>query len=329
MISYSRRRVLAVLVVAAMGITSPRAFARSATFPSRPITLIVPFPAGGVVDVVARLVGQEMSGGLKVPVVVEARPGAGGTIGAGIVAKARPDGYTLLVGGAATQILAPALYRRVPYDPLRSFAPIGGISKGSLVVTVGSKIQSQNLAGTIKELKAAGDHAVYCNNGPGTFPQLAGEMFKADIGLTMSNVAYSGGPACAVALLNGEAWISINHIPVVQGLIKAGKLRPLATTGSTRSPAFPNVPTLQELGMKNFEASAWWGLFAPARTPQTVIEKVNLALGAALKDPKVKAQLARQGDEPSFSTPQRFSSYVRDETAKWTKVVKAAHLSID
>lgn len=311
-----------------MFVTLPAAFGQ-APFPSRPITFIVPFPAGGVVDVVARLVGEKMSGALHVAAVVENRPGAGGTIGAGFVAKARPDGYTLLVGGSATQIFAPALYKKVPYDPLRSFVPIGGISKGSLVVTVGSKIHSRDLAGAIKELKAAGDRAVYCNNGPGTFPQLAGEMFKAANGLAMPDVAYSGGPACAVALLNGEAWISINHIPVVQGLIKSGKLRALATTGHTRSPAFPDVPTLQELGIKDFEASAWWGLFAPAGTPQPVIEKLNLVLAAALKDPKVKAQLALQGDEPSISTPQQFGAYVRDETAKWTKVVKAAHLSID
>jgi tripartite-type tricarboxylate transporter receptor subunit TctC len=298
-------------------------------FPDKPVTLVVPFPAGGVVDVIARMVGQKMSVALSTSVIVENKPGAGGTLGAAYVAKARPDGYTLLLGGSATQIFGPVLYKNVKYDALRSFAPVGQISSGPLVLVVGSKVPSQTVPELLAYLRTNGVHAFYGSNGNGTFPHLAAELLKQANGLSTAHIPYGGGPAVVTALVAGDVAFSINHIPVVQGLVKAGKIRALATTGKKRSIVFPDLPTLDEVGMKGFEANAWFGLLAPAGTPDAVVHKLNEALAAALKDNAVKSAMAAQGDEVSYSSPKAFASYMAAESVKWTKVVKAAGLRVD
>jgi tripartite-type tricarboxylate transporter receptor subunit TctC len=298
-------------------------------FPSRPVTIVVPFPAGGVVDVVARMVGQKMSGALGVPVVVENKPGAGGTIGATFVARAKPDGYTILMGGLATQVIGPALYKNLQYDAKKDFAPVGQISSGPLVLVVGSKVTATDVPQLTNYLKDQGVRAFYGSNGNGTLPQLAAELFKQANQLSSAHIPYSGGPATLTALIAGDIAYSVNHIPVVQGMVKAGKVRALGTTGKKRSVAFPNLPTLEEAGMKGFEANAWWGMFVPAATPAEVVQKLNEALAAALNDPAVRAGLEAQGDEVAYSTSKDFGAYVNAESVKWTKVVKLANLSLD
>lgn len=298
-------------------------------YPSRPVTIVVPFPAGGVVDVVARMVGQKMSAGLGAPVVVENKPGAGGTIGATHVARARPDGHTILLGGLATQVFGPALYKNLQYDAQKDFVPVGQISSGPLVLVTGSGVPATDVPQLTRYLKDQGVRAFYGSNGNGTFPQLAAELFKQANQLSSAHIPYSGGPATLTALIAGDIAYSINHIPVVQGMVKAGRVRALATTGKRRSVAFPSLPTLDEAGMKGFEANAWWGLFAPAGTPADVVEKLNGALAAALNDQSVRAGLEAQGDEASYSTAKDFGTYVNAESAKWTKVVRRADLSVD
>jgi len=298
-------------------------------FPSRPVTLVVPFPPGGVVDVVARMVSQKMAGPLGASIIVENRPGAGGTLGASYVAKARPDGYTVLMGGSATQVFGPAIYQDLQYDARRDFAPVGQISSGPLVVVVGSKVQARTMPELTAYLRDRKEQAFYGSNGNGTFPHLAAELFKQSNALLSTHVPYGGGPAVMTALVAGDIAFSINHIPVVQGLVKAGKVRALATTGRTRSVAFPDLPTLDESGMPGFEANAWWGLFAPAGTPQPAIDKLNAALADALRDEAVRSGLAAQGDEVAYSTPQDFSAFVAGETEKWTAVVRKAGLKVD
>lgn len=298
-------------------------------YPSRPVSIVVPFPAGGVVDVVARLVGQKMSASLGAPVVIENKPGAGGTIGATYVAKAKPDGYTILLGGSATQVFGPALYRNLQYNATKDFVPVGQISSGPLVLVTGSKMPATDVPQLTEYLKAQGVRAFYASNGNGTFPQLAAELFKQANSLPSAHIPYSGGPAALTALISGDVAFSINHIPVVQGMVKSGRVRALATTGKKRSVAFPNLPTLDEAGMRGFEANAWWGLFAPAGTPVGVVQKINHALEAALGDPAVRAGLEAQGDEVAYSSPTDFGSFVHAETAKWTKVVKIADLRLD
>ncbi|WP_162592553.1 Bug family tripartite tricarboxylate transporter substrate binding protein [Variovorax sp. PBL-E5] len=298
-------------------------------FPSRPVTLVVPFAAGGVVDVVARMVGQKMSIALGQPVVVENKPGAGGTIGATYVAKAKPDGYTILLGGSATQVFGPALYKNLHYDAKKDFAPVGQISSGPLVLVTGSKVPAVDVAELTKYLKEQGVRAFYASNGNGTFPHLAAELFKQANKLSTAHIPYSGGPAALTALISGDVAFSINHIPVVQAMVKAGKIRALATTGKKRSVAFPHLPTLDESGMKGFEANAWWGLFAPAGTAAGVVKQLNTALATALKDPAVRTALEAQGDEVAYSGPKDFAAFVQAESIKWTQVVKIADLRLD
>jgi len=318
----------AALLVLALGASATAVHAQE-TFPTRAINLVVPFPAGGVVDVTARMVAQKMAAALNTSIVVENKPGAGGTIGAGYVSKARPDGYTLLMGGSATQVFGPAIYKNLPYDARTAFAPIGEISSGPLVVVVGSTVKANTMPELVSYLKAQKEKAFYGSNGNGTFPQLAAELFKQSNGLATTHIPYSGGPAAMTALVAGDIAFSINHIPVVQGLVKSGKIRALATTGAKRSVAFPDLPTMDEADMNGFGAEAWWGLFAPAGTPAPVIDKLNAALKTALEDKALQTSLAAQGDEVAYSTAQDFAHFVETETKKWTQVVKSADLKVD
>lgn len=320
------RRQLCLALAAAACSVSARA---QDAYPTRPVSIVVPFPAGGVVDVVARLVGQKMSTALGQPVIVENKPGAGGTIGAAYVAKKKPDGYTILLGGSATQVFGPALYKNLQYDAKKDFAPIGQISSGPLVLVIGSKVPAANVPELTKYLKNQGVRGFYASNGNGTFPHLAAELFKQANQLPSAHIPYGGGPAALTALIMGDVAFSINHIPVVQGMVKAGKIRALATTGKRRSVVFPDLPTLDEAGMKGFEANAWWGLFAPAGTPPAIAQRLNDALAVALKDPAVRKGLENQGDEVAYSSSKDFGAYVNAESAKWTKVVKLADLRLD
>lgn len=322
------KRIGLAMAIAIFSIAST-ATAAQEQFPAHPITLVVPFPAGGVVDIVARMVSERMASVMGTSIVVENKPGAGGTIGAGYVARAKPDGYTVLLGGSATQIFGPALYKKLPYDAQRSFAPIGQISSAPLVMVLGSKVPVKSMPELIAHLKKEQDKALYCSNGNGTFPHLAAELFKQSYGLSTTHIPYGGGPGCMTALMTGDIAFSINHIPIVQGLVKGGKIHALATTGLQRSVAFPDLPTMDELGIKGLEVNVWWGLFAPAGTAAPIIDKLNAALKSALADNAVKVRLAAQGDEVSYSTPQDFSRFLEAETQKWTAVVKKADLKID
>ncbi|MES2185038.1 MAG: tripartite tricarboxylate transporter substrate binding protein [Pseudomonadota bacterium] len=305
------------------------AHAQDAAYPSRPVTLVVPFPAGGVVDVLGRLVADKLQAALKGTVIVDNKPGAGGTLGAGLVARSRPDGYTVLLGGSATQIFGPVIYPKLSYDASRAFAPIGQISNGPLVVTLGAKMKASNFNEMVAELRNEGSQGNYGSNGNGTFPHLAAELLKHSTGLQTVHVPYIGGPAVVTALLAGDLSMSINHIPVVQGMVKSGKLRAVATTGAQRSAAFPDLPTVAESGVKGFEASAWFGLFAPAGTPAPVVQELTAALELALQDPDLRAKLLAQGDEPAYKAPGAFKGYIASETARWTPIIKNARISVD
>lgn len=304
------------------------ALAQDGAYPSKPITLVVPFPAGGVVDIVGRAVGDKLGAALKTTVVVDNRPGAGGTLGAGVAANAKPDGYTLFLGGSATHVFAPSLYKNMNYDPVKSFAPLGLISTSPLVVVVNPNVKANNVPELVKTMKDAKDKANYGTNGNGTFPHLATELFKQANKLQTVHVPYGGGPAAMTALVRNDVQMSINHVAVVQGMIKAGKIRPLATTGAERSRSFPDLPTLTEAGIP-LEAKTWWGLFAPKQTPQPVIDKLAAALNAAMANESLRAQLLAQGEEPATATPEQLAGRIDAETAKWSKVIRDAKISLD
>lgn len=296
-------------------------------YPSRPVSIVVPYPAGGVVDIVGRLVADKLSASLGKRVIVENKPGAGGTIGAAAVARAAPDGYTLLLAGAATHVFAPLLYKTVPYDPIKQFAPISQLTAGPLVLAVNSTLPVQNMAEFLTYVRANGDRVNYASNGKGTFPHLAVELMKQAAGINPTHIPYNGGPPAIIALAAGDADFSINHIPNVLAQVKAGKIRPIATTGQVRSSSFPDLPTFDEAGFKGFETSAWFGLFAPPGTPQAIVDRLARESAEALKAKDLRDKLATQGDEPVGSTPSAFAGYIRGEIAKWTKVVRAAGIS--
>ncbi len=293
-------------------------------YPSKPISIVVPYPAGGVVDIVGRLVADKLGTALGKRVIVENKPGAGGTIGAAAVAKAAPDGYTLLVGGAATHVFAPLLYKTVPYDPVKQFAPISQLTAGPLVLVVNSALPAKNMAEFLAYVRANGDKVNFASNGKGTFPHLAAELMKQAANLNPTHIPYNGGPPAMIALAAGDVAFSVNHIPNVLAQIKAGKIRPLATTGLARSSSFPDLPTFDEAGFKGFETSAWFGLFAPPGTPPPIIDRLARETTEALKAKDLRDKLATQGDEPIGSTPAAFATYIGGEIAKWTKVVPDA-----
>ena len=298
-------------------------------YPSKNITLIAPFPAGGVVDITARLIAEKMQTHLKGNIVVDNKPGAGGTVGTTLLARAKPDGYTLVVGDPATHIYSPTIYPNVAYDPVKSFTPIGQISYGPLVVAVGPKTKAATMQDLMTELRSEGDKANYGSNGNGSTPHLATEWFKQVTGLKTTHVPYGGGPANMTALASGDTTYSINHIPLALGMIKGGRLRALATTGTKRSPAFPDLPTVAESGIKGYEAYSWFALFAPANLPVALQSKLSAALQATLQDPELRAKLNALGDEPFYRSPSDLSKYLAAETDRWVPIIKSAKISVD
>lgn len=320
--------LIASLCIASALAATP-ALAQESPYPSKPITLIAPFPAGGVVDVTARMIADKMQVHLKGTIIVDNRPGAGGTVGTAQVARAKPDGYTLLLGDPATHVYSPAIYRKVQYDPFKNFTPIGQISYGPLVVVAGSKTNAKSAQELLSILRTAGDTENYGSNGNGSTPHLATELFKQMTGIKTMHVPYGGGPANMTALVGGDVAFSINHIPLALGMIKSGKLRALATTGAKRSPAFPDLPTLSEVGVKGYEAYSWFALFAPAGIPADLQAKLSAALKAALKDPELQTKMSALGDEPFYRSPAELTQYMTAETARWVPLIKSAKIAVD
>jgi len=296
----------------------------AAAFPTKQVTLVVPFPPGGVVDVISRLVADKMGTTFGMRVLVENRAGAGGTIGAAAVARAEPDGHTLLVGGAATHVFSPQLYPGLTYDPVKSFAPVGQLTTGPLVLVVPASSPANNMKEFEALVRSQGERFNYSSNGAGTFPHLAAELYRRQIGGKYAHIPYAGGSQALVALVAGEVGFSINHIPIALPVLKGGKIKAIATTGRQRSAAFPQLPTFEEAGVKGFEASAWFGLFAPAGTPQAAIEKLNAAVVQALKTPELRDRLLSMGDDPVGGSPEALAALVQADLAKWPVIMREA-----
>ena len=303
--------------------------AGDAAFPTKPITIIVPFPAGGVIDATARMVAEKLQARLKSPVLVDNRPGAGGTIGTALAARAPADGYTYLLGDAATQVYSPAIFKSVKYDPVKSFAPIGQISYGPLVVLVGPGNPSKTGGEFLESLKAGGDKGNYGSNGTGSTPHLATEMFKQVTGLRSAHIPFGGGPAAMTALAAGDVAYSINHIPLSLSIIATGRVKPLATTGAARSPVFPDLPTLGELGIKGYEAYSWTGLYAQAGVPVAIQQRMSGELKEVLQDADLQKKMAALGDVAFYRGPEEFSRYAAAETARWIPLIRSAGIALD
>jgi tripartite-type tricarboxylate transporter receptor subunit TctC len=290
------------------------------SFPSKVVRLVVPFPPGGVVDITARLLAEELTRTLGGTVIVENKPGAGGTIGAEYVARAAPDGHTILLGGAATHAFAPWVYKDLRYDPVKDFVAVTQLTSGPLALTVPASSKITTVSQFVDDLKARGNEINYASNGNGTFPHLSVELLSQALKVKPLHVPYPGGAQAMTAILGGQVQFTQNHIPVVKGHVESGRVRVLATTGATRSKTFPDVPTLKEAGL-DVEATAWFGLFVPAKTPADLVVRLYKAVADAAAAPALQAKLALQGDEVIVQGPAIFRDFQAAEMAKWKKVI--------
>lgn len=316
---------LLISLVLLFSATAP-AMGQSA-YPSRPVTLIVPFPAGGALDIVARVLAKEMTPLIGQAVVVENRAGAGGTIGSAAVAKSPADGYTLLFGSLATHGLAPALYPKIQYDALKDFSPITQVTSAPLVFTSSATLPVNSVGQLLALAKSKPGALNYASTGIGTADHLAGTLFAATTGIDVVHVPYKGGAEAKTALITGESAYTITNIQLALPQIQAGKLRALAVTGPRRLAVLPDTPTLAEAGIQGVEVTTWFGLFAPAKTPVDVINRLNRDAQTALKN--MREKLLAQGDEPVGSTPAQFIEFVRLEHSKWGKVVRDANIKLE
>lgn len=298
-------------------------------FPDRPITLVVPFAAGGSTDVVARIVAQKMSEDLGEQVIVQNVAGAGGNLGAANVARADPDGYTILMGTVATHALNPLILKTKPYDPEKDFSPISLLVIVPNVLVVNPELPVKNVEELLALLKAKPDEYSYASSGNGTPLHLSGELFKKMAGVSMQHIPYKGSGPALNDVIGNQVPIMFDNLPSSSGHIKAGTLRALAVTTAERAPSFPDLPTIAESGIPGYETYTWNALFAPANTPQPVVARLNEAAKKALADPAVIERMKEFSAKIVGSTPQELGAHVKAELEKWTPVVRDANVQMD
>ena len=318
-------RILAALSLA---LSATMAIAQG-NFPAKPIKLIVPYPAGGGADLLARGVAQRLGDALGQPIVIDNRPGANGIIGTDAVAKAMPDGYTLLLGNVGPNAINQALYPKLPYDCVKDFAPIGQMATTAHVLAVHPSVPTQNVQELIALAKASPGKLTYASTGNGGSPHLAGELFDMLAGVKMTHVPYKGATPANTDLIGGQVTMAFNTLPPLLSHIKNGRVRALAVTTSKRASTLPGVPTLAEAGVPGYDVSTWYGLLAPAATPPQIVARLNAELNKLLQSPEMKSQMAEKGFEVETGTPAQFGSLISTEVVKWTKVAKAANVRID
>jgi len=314
--------VLALALAAAL----PAAQAQTGKWPSKPVRVIVPFPAGGSTDIVARILAARLSEEFGQQFVVDNRGGAGGTIGAEIAARAEPDGYTVIVV-ASSYVTAAALYK-LPYDPVKGIAPISMINTGALMLSVNASMKVANLKEFIELVRAKPGALNFGSPGTGSAPHLAAVLFQQMTGTNMVHVPYKGDAPAIADLLAGQIHVMLLSGPALFPQIKAGRLRALAVITEQRSPAMPDLPAISEL-VPGYSQTAWNGMWAPAGTPREIISRLNQALGRILKQPEVQERLRAVGREPAHTTPEEFGRVIARDVAKWSKVVKAGNIKVD
>ncbi|SOZ69987.1 conserved exported hypothetical protein [Cupriavidus taiwanensis] len=323
----SRRHALALfscLVLSAAA--APPALAQS--FPARPVRLVVPYPPGGPTDIVARVVGQKLSERLGQPLVVENRPGAGGNIGAEAVARAAPDGYTLLVATTAHAINM-TLFRKPGYDTRKDFAPVSLLTRGPLVLVTAPATPAANVAELIAMARTRPGQLTFASSGNGQSTHLAAELFNSMAGVRMTHVPYKGSAPALTDVMGGQATVMFDTMLSAMPFVRDGKLRALAVTGAQRSPAAPDTPTIAQSGLPGYEATAWNALLAPAGTPPAVLETIAAALKSVLDDADVRARFATQGFAAEWTSPPATAKFLDQEIDKWARVVKASGATID
>ena len=339
-LAHKPRRALvaagALAALAAMAAYLPRPAAAQDAWPNKPVRIVVPFAPGGTTDILARAVAPELSKAFGQQFVVDNRAGAGGNVGAEIVAHAPADGYTLLMGTVGTHGINRALYPKLPYDPFKDFAPITLVAAVPNVMEMNAQkakeLNIRNVQDFIAYAKSHPGKLNMASSGSGTSIHLAGELFKSMTGSYMTHIPYRGSGPALLDMVGGNADVMFDNLPSSMQQIKGGKLVPLAVTSAKRSPALPDVPTVEEAGgpaLKGYEASSWFGLLAPAGTPADVVKRIQQAVSHSLETPEIKEKMQAQGAIPSGNTPQEFTALIASEHKKWAQVVKESGAKVD
>jgi tripartite-type tricarboxylate transporter receptor subunit TctC len=298
-------------------------------YPTRPVRMIVPFPPGGGTDILTRVVGQKLSEGFVQQVVVDNRPGAGGTIGSRIAADAPADGYTLIMANAGSHAVNASLYSKLPYDPVKDFAPITLVSSAPNILIVHPSLPVKSVKDLIALAKAKPGQLAFGSGGNGSTAHLSGEMFKTMADIDIVHVPFKGSPSAVLAVISGQIAMAMPNIPPALPHVKTGKLKALAVTTAKRSAAVPELPTVAESGLSGYEATAWFGVLAPAGTPRDIIEKLNALIVKSLRAPDMQQRLQADGAEAAGGTPEAFAAVIKRDIAKWAVVVKKSGARAD
>jgi tripartite-type tricarboxylate transporter receptor subunit TctC len=298
-------------------------------YPSRPVKIIVPTVAGGTVDVITRLIANELSSRLGSSFIVDNRSGAGNTLGSREAARADPDGYTLLMSSASGQVISPLVHKTVDYDPIRSFAPIGLVAEGSIILVVNPSLPFKSVQELVTRAKANPGKLDYGSAGTGTVPHLTGELFRAAAGIDLVHVPYRGGALSIADVIGGNVQMTFEASSPLLPHIRDGRLRALAVTSKARIPDLPDVPTAAESGYPDLVVTTWTGLFAPAATDPAIVGKLNAVLNDALRSPALQAALAKVGNLPMGGPPEALAQMIVAENGKWAPIVRALNLKAD
>ena len=322
------RPILAGLVAAAAALTAQIAAADN--YPEKAIRFVVPYAAGGTTDLLSRAIAQKLAEAVGQPVVADNRPGAGGNVGAEMVAKSPPDGYTLLMAPVSPMAINVTLYgSKMTFNPEKDFAPVTLVAKVPLVVVVHPSVPAKTLLELIALAKSKPGQLNYGSAGNGSSNHMVGEMFKTAAGIDMLHIPYRGGGPGMVALVAGQIDVLIGQVPTVTPMVNAGRLRALAVSSAKRSPALPDVPTMAEAGMPGFEASAWYSIVVPAGTPRPIISRLHAELVKILNSPDIRARLVSEGADVETSSPEELAAFIRAEVPKWSKAVRDSGAKLD
>jgi tripartite-type tricarboxylate transporter receptor subunit TctC len=321
-------RSLRFSTLLSLALASPLAALADAAYPDKPVKFVVPYPPGGGTDVVARIVQQRLQAALGQSIVIENKGGAGGSLGTDIVAKAAPDGYTVLFT-LSSHTINPAIFPKLPYDTIKDFEPVGLVASLPQLLAANMAVPVRSVADVVAQAKAAPDKFSFASVGNGSPGHLAGELMVLRTGAPMAHIPYRGGGPAVTDVIGGQVpllWVSI---PAAAAQVKAGKLRALAVSTTKRSPAFPDVPTMQEAGVADFEVDSWYAMLVPVKTPRAIIDRLNKALNTVLAEPAIRAQLLDQGADAVGGTPEALAKVIAAEVPKWVKLAKDANIKAD
>lgn len=320
--TFTRRTGLKTLAAATLAVACMGSALAADAYPDKPLTMIVPFSAGGTTDILARIVGQALGQELGQTIIIENKPGAGGNIGAQQASRAKADGYTLFMGTVGTHAINQALYKKLPYDPVKDFAPLSRVANVPNLLVAHPSRPYKTVQEMIAYAKKHPGEVTYGSPGSGASPHVSGALFQSMTGAEMTHVPYKGSAPAISDLLGNQIAVMFDNMPSAIQHVRSGKLRPIAVTTAKRSPELPDVPTIAEAGVPGYEATSWFGLWAVAGTPAPILTKLQTALTKVLKDPAVAKKIADQGGEVVIETPAQFDAFIKSEAAKWGKVVK-------